>query len=86
MPDRFTGKRVYDSDIPVCPDHGLEMQLRGKLGRPARFHDQQSSEYTLIYYCPHPGCAYTESRDVRRTQVAVPGAQPDRPTYARRND
>lgn len=83
--DRITGKKVQDPDIPVCPDHDVEMHLRGKLGRPSRFHDQQSEEYTLIYFCPHHGCSNTADREVRRTQAAVPGAQPARPRFARRN-
>lgn len=70
----------------MCPDHNTQMLLRGKLGRPARFHDQTASEYTLIYFCPQNDCAYQEERTVRRNQAAVPGAQPDRPSYARRND
>ncbi len=84
--ERLTGKRSKKSETPVCPDHNTQMLLRGKLGRPSRFHDQTGSEYTLIYYCPAHGCAYEEERDVRRNQSAVPGAQPDRPGYARRYD
>lgn len=84
--ERLTGKRSKESDVPVCPDHDTQMLLRGKLGRPTRFHDQTASEYTLIYYCPVPDCAYQEDRTVRRNQASVPGAQPDRPSYARRND
>lgn len=83
--ERLTGKRSKTSEVPVCPDHNTQLLLRGKLGRPARFHDQTSSEYTLIYHCPERGCAYQEQRVVRRNQAAVPGAQPDRPSYSRRN-
>lgn len=70
----------------MCPDHNRQLLLRGKLGRPTRFHDQTASEYTLIYQCPEVGCAYQEEQSVRRNQAAVPGAQPDRPSYSRRND
>lgn len=84
--EKLTGKRSATSEVPVCPDHNTQMLLRGKVGRATRFHDQTGSEYTLIYYCPEHGCAEQESRDVRRNQASVPGAQPDRPGYARRND
>lgn len=84
--ERITGRRSASPESPVCPDHDREMLLRGKIGRPARFHDQTASEYTLIYFCPEPDCAQQEMRVVRRNQAAVPGAQPDRPAYARRND
>lgn len=83
--DRFIGKKVQDPDIPVCPDHKIEMHLRGKLGRPSRFHDQQNQEYTLIYFCPEHGCSNTDTRSVRRTQISVPGAAPERPPFSRSN-
>lgn len=83
--ERLTGRKEKTSEDPVCPDHSVPMLLRGKLGRPARFHDQTSSEYTLIYFCPVEDCANQETRTVRRNQAAVPGAQPERPAYARRN-
>lgn len=72
--------------MPVCPDHGVDLLLRGKLGRPTRFSKQSVSDYTLIYFCPVKGCAHTEEREVRRNQAAVPGAQPERPSFSRRND
>lgn len=84
--ERLTGRKSKTSGIPVCPDHDTQMLMRGKLGRPARFHDQTASEYTLIYFCPVPDCANQAERTVRRNQAAVPGAQPDRPSYARKND
>lgn len=84
--ERITGRREKDSGVPVCPDHHVEMLLRGKLGRPARFADQTASEYTLVYMCPEPDCDEKAERSVLRNQVAVPGAQPDRPFFARRND
>lgn len=84
--ERLTGRRSKESETPVCRDHDMQMLLRGKLGRPSRFHDQTGSEYTLIYFCPVPDCANQDERTVRRNQASVPGAQPDRPSYARRND
>ena len=31
------------------------MQMRGVIGRPARFSYQTEETYTVIYYCPVPG-------------------------------
>lgn len=84
--ERITGRREKDSDAPVCPDHDVELLYRGKLGRPTRFAKQSVSEYKLIYFCPTKGCSYTEERDVRRNQASIPGAQPERPVFSRRND
>ena len=71
--------------IPLCPDHKIEMHLRGKQGRPTRFSSQTEEEYTLIYFCPVPEC--NETAEVRRvkTQIPVPGETPPRPTFARRD-
>jgi hypothetical protein len=77
-------RRVPESpEIPVCPDHDEEMQIRGKLGKPTRFAEQSEEEYTLIYYCPVPGCNETDTRVKVRTQVPVPGESPQRPAFAR---
>lgn len=84
--ERITGRREKDSGVPVCPDHQLEMVLRGKVGRPARFADQTASEYRLIYICPVPDCDEKADRPVLRNQAAVPGAAPERPVFSRRND
>ena len=81
--DVLTGKQIHEPDVPVCPMHDVEMRLRGKIGRPSRFSDQKTSEYTMIYYCPDPECNETASRDIRRTQIPVPGASPERPIFAR---
>lgn len=70
--------------IPLCPDHDVEMQLRGKQGRPARFTDQTEEEYTLIYYCPIPGCNQTAAVQRAKSQIPVPGEAPERPYFARR--
>ncbi|MCO5216269.1 MAG: hypothetical protein M9953_03875 [Thermomicrobiales bacterium] len=84
--NRLATVRIDDGSTPVCPDHHVDLRLRGKVGRPARFHDQTSSEYTLIYVCPHDNCSYSESRSVQRIQAAIPGAAPARPSFARVND
>ena len=70
--------------IPICPDHKVEMYLRGKQGRPTRFTDQTEEEYTLIYFCPVPDCNQTDTRKRVETQIPAPGASPERPTFARR--
>jgi hypothetical protein len=69
--------------IPVCPDHHVEMRLRGKQGRPARFSDQTEEEYTLLYFCPVESCDNTAEVKRAKTQVPVPGESPERPPYAR---
>jgi hypothetical protein len=73
-------------EIPLCPDHKVEMRLRGKQGRPARFSAQTEEEYTLIYFCPVEGCNYTDTRKRVKTQIPVPGEPPPRPIFARRDD
>ena len=72
------------SAVPVCPEHKMEMRLRGKMGRPARFSKTVEEEYTLIYFCPVPDCNETAERTTTRSQIPVPGAAPERPVYARR--
>lgn len=70
--------------IPHCPNHKVEMRLRGKQGRPTRFSDQTEEEYTLIYFCPVEGCNETDQRGRVKTQIPVPGEPPARPAFARR--
>jgi hypothetical protein len=72
-------------DIPVCPNHHTPMQMRGVVGRPTRFSYQTEETYTVIYYCPVPGCAETAEVQLAMTQIPVPGAAPRRPDYARRD-
>ena len=61
-------------DIPVCPNHGGPMQMRGVMGRPTRFSYQTEETYTVIYYCPVPGCAETAEVQLAMTQIPVPGS------------
>jgi hypothetical protein len=61
------------------------MQVRGYLGQPARFSYQTQETYTVIYYCPVPGCNNTAEDEIAMTQIPVPGAAPKRPVYARRD-
>lgn len=69
--------------IPECPDHGIEMRLRGMMGRPARFSYQTEGEYTHIYFCPIEECNQTAERKVATSQVPTPNEAPARPIYAR---
>ena len=82
--DLILRRERLEPDIPHCPNHNVEMRLRGKQGRPTRFSDQTEEEYTLIYFCPVEGC--NETAEVKRvkTQIPVPGEPPERPLYARR--
>jgi hypothetical protein len=82
----FFRRNVEEPPIPLCPDHNVEMLLRGKIGRPARFSRQSEGEYTHIYYCPVEGCDQTVSRQVPKSQAPVPGEQPARPPFARTSD
>lgn len=83
-------KRLFGSNeeplIPVCPDHDVEMRLRGKQGKPTRFSDQAASEYTLIYFCPVEGCSNTAIRERQRLQIPAPGVAPERPIFSRVDD
>jgi hypothetical protein len=74
-----------EPEIPLCPDHKVNMRLRGKQGRPTRFTAQTEEEYTLIYFCPVEGCNQTELRKRNKTQIPVPGEAPERPSFARRS-
>jgi hypothetical protein len=72
-------------DIPHCPSHHVPMQMRGVVGRPTRFSYQTEETYTVIYFCPVPGCDETAETQMLMTQIPVPGAAPRRPNYARRD-
>ena len=77
-------RAVVEPPIPICPDHKVEMQLRGKMGRPTRFSDMMQETYTVIYFCPVPGCDNTAEREQARAQIAVPDLPPARPAFSRR--
>jgi hypothetical protein len=72
--------------VPLCPDHKVEMQLRGKFGRPSRFSDMTQETYNLIYFCPVPGCDHSREVPQVRAQIPVPGAPPARPDFSRRGN
>jgi hypothetical protein len=78
------GQPADEDEIPVCPDHRTQMVLFRKLGKPARFSDQETEAYDLIFRCPVPGCDNTALRQRFRTQIPVPGEVTDRPAWAER--
>ena len=82
--DVILRKTRLNPEIPLCPDHKVEMRLRGKLGRPARFSSQTEEEYTLVYFCPVEDCNQTDTRTGAKTQIPVPGESPNRPAFSRR--
>jgi hypothetical protein len=75
-----------EPDVPLCPDHKVEMRLRGKQGRPTRFSAQTEEEYTLIFFCPVEGCNQTGTRKRTKTQIPVPTEYPERPSFARQGN
>ncbi len=83
--DVILRRERLEPPIPRCPDHHVEMSLRGKMGRPTRFSDQSVEEYTLLYFCPVGGCNQTAPGDRVNTQIPAPGESPRRPDFARRN-
>ena len=82
--DMLFRRTVAPPAVPSCPDHKIEMRLRGKMGRPARFSETTEEEYTLIYFCPVEGCNQTAQVKRVKTQILVPGEAPERPAFARR--
>jgi hypothetical protein len=83
--DSVFRRKVEVPRVPICPDHDVEMRVRGKMGRPTRFSSQTEEEYTLVYFCPVEGCNHTEMVSRVRTQIPVPGESPARPSFARRD-
>lgn len=71
--------------VPVCPNHRVPMQMRGVIGAPTRFSYQTEETYSVIFFCPVPGCNETAENQLSMTQIPVPGAAPRRPDYARRD-
>ena len=82
--DMVFRRSVPPPAVPSCPDHKIEMRLRGKMGRPARFAETTEEEYTLIYFCPVQDCNHTAERKQARSQIPVPGEPQTRPSFARR--
>lgn len=84
--DVILRRNLDESALPICPNHHIEMMLRGKMGRPSRFTGMSEEDYTLIYYCPVEGCNETAERTVTRRQIPVDGVPPKRPNYSRKRD
>ncbi|MDP9367626.1 MAG: hypothetical protein M3Q03_05010 [Chloroflexota bacterium] len=84
--DIILRRNRIEPDVPICPQHNIEMHLRGKQGRPTRFSDQTEEEYTLIYFCPEDDCNHTEAVKRVKTQIPVPGEPPERPLFSRRGE
>ena len=83
--DWVSNRKREKPAVPLCPDHHTPMQMRGLMGSPTRFTFQTEENYTVIYFCPIPGCAETAEVVVARTQIPVPGASPRRPDFARQD-
>ncbi|MEZ4505561.1 MAG: hypothetical protein R2848_06760 [Thermomicrobiales bacterium] len=78
-------RQAQESDTPRCPDHKIEMRLRGIIGQPARFRWQTEEDYTYIYFCPVDKCNQTV--EVIAQSAGANGTDiPARPVYARPND
>jgi hypothetical protein len=84
--DVILRRNTEEKTPPECPDHHVEMRLRGKLGRPSRFEGMSEEDYMQIYFCPVPGCNETAERRVARRQIPVPGVPPRRPDFARADE
>jgi hypothetical protein len=84
--DWVLGREPSQDDVPICPDHDELMQLYKKVGKPARFSDQGSASYELLYRCPVPGCDNTATRRRVRNQIPVPGEVTPRPRWALRRN
>lgn len=84
MMDWIKGTPAPD-DEPVCRLHGVPMELYKKVGKPARFHEQQTATYTMLYHCVVPGCDESAERTRVRTQIPVPLGITERPPWANRD-
>lgn len=79
------GVEPDQDELPECRMHGVPMELFKKVGKPARFHDQETETYTLIFRCPVAGCDESAERRRVRNQIPVPGQTTDRPAWASRD-
>lgn len=76
------GVEPEQDDIPRCHTHGELMVLFKKVGKPARFADQENETYYLLFQCPVAGCGESAERRRVRTQIPVPGERTERPGWA----
>jgi hypothetical protein len=79
------GDEPPQDDVPVCPLHNVPMEMFKKVGKPARFSEQETEIYTLLFRCRAPGCGEHAERRRIRTQIPVPGERTPRPTWASRD-
>lgn len=75
------GSDLGQDEWPLCPDHDVPMNLVKKIGKPARYHDQENETYVLLYRCPFPGCDNSATRTRVRSQIPVPGEAVERPDW-----
>jgi hypothetical protein len=68
--DRDLGNKPPVEEEPVCPVHNMPMVIRAKVGKPARFTNQQTQTYTLIFRCPVPQCDETKQVTRQRYKEA----------------
>jgi hypothetical protein len=85
MIEWMRGDEPVQDDIPECRMHNVPMELFKKVGKPARFQDQETETYALLFRCPVPGCDETAERRRVRNQIPVPGERTARPAYAIRD-
>jgi hypothetical protein len=78
------GEEPPQDDVPVCPEHGEPMALFKKVGKPARYTDQETETYQFLYRCVVPGCDESATRRRIRTQIPVPGETTERPAWTQR--
>lgn len=76
------GDETEQDEIPECADHHVPMVLFKKAGKPARFTDQETETYYLLFVCPVEGCGNSAERRRIRTQIPVPGERTERPDWA----
>lgn len=79
------GTTIEDETIPICPDHGVEMDMFKKVGKPTRFSDQATQTYTLLYRCPVPTCNHAAERQRVRNQIPVASEITPRPVWSKRD-
>lgn len=85
MTQWIRGDEPRQDDIPECRMHHVPMELFKKVGKPARYADQETETYYLLFRCTVQGCDESAERRRLRTQIPVPGERTDRPAWASRD-
>lgn len=83
--DWARGTVAEEAGWPMCPLHDVRMELFKKVGDPTRFTAQETERYTLLFRCPNEDCDEQQTRTRLRSQIPVPGENPERPSWAKRN-